>query len=96
MNNQANRATFLAKNARLRADDGPAIVTLKLPDVEEIARAIWQRQHDALDREAITHDLKWRDPSVPTKFWDQFLLDAQAVLAILQKKHVEYRRACES
>jgi 6-pyruvoyl-tetrahydropterin synthase len=66
--------------------------TLKLttPTIEEIARVIWQRQHDALASDAISHDVKWRDESIPCRFWDEFLLDAQAVLMLLYKKHIEH------
>ena len=68
-----------------------SILTLKTPNVEEIARAIWQRQHDALAPDAIFCDARWRDPSIPSKFWDEFLLDAHAVLSLLYKKHIKYQ-----
>lgn len=67
------------------------LVTLRMPEVEEIARAIWQRQHDALDAEAVSSSIKWRDQSVPNRFWDEFLLDAQVVLEILFTKQGEYQ-----
>ena len=70
----------------------PLVLTLETPDLEEIARTIWQRQHDALGTDAITYHAIWRDQSVPTKFWDEFLLDAQAVLSLLNKKHIERQK----
>jgi hypothetical protein len=69
-----------------------SVLMLEMPDVEEIARVIWQRQHEALGRDAISHNIKWRDQSIPAKFWDEFLLDAHAVLLLLQNKHIEYRK----
>jgi hypothetical protein len=66
-------------------------LTMETPNVEEIARAIWQRQHDTLTSEAIFFDAKWRDQSIPSKFWNEFLLDANAVLSLLYKKHIEYQ-----
>jgi hypothetical protein len=69
----------------------PSILTFEMPNVEEIARVIWQRQHDALVSDAISYNLKWRDESIPSRFWDEFLLDARAVLSLLCKKHVEYQ-----
>jgi len=69
----------------------PSILTLETPDVEEIARAIWQRQHDTLAPDAISSNAKWRDESIPSKFWDEFLHDAHVVLLLLYKKHIEYQ-----
>jgi len=69
----------------------PSILTLTTPTIEEIARVIWQRQHDALASDAISHDVKWRDESIPSRFWDEFLLDAHAVLLLLYKKNIEYQ-----
>jgi hypothetical protein len=79
----SNGANYLRANS--------AILTLKIPDVEEIAQAIWQRQHDALDAGAILHNVEWRDQSVPSKFWDEYFLDAQVILMLLYKKHIEYQ-----
>ena len=81
----SNGANYLRANA--------VILTLKIPDVEEIAQAIWQRQHDALGSGALSHDVEWRDQSVPSKFWDEFYRDAQAVLMLLYEKHIEYQNA---
>jgi hypothetical protein len=72
-----------------------SILTLETPDVEEIAKAIWQRQHDALAPDAVYNNLRWRDQSIPSKFWDEFLRDAHAVLGLLYKKHIEYQRTRE-
>ena len=69
----------------------PLILTLETPNIEEIARAIWQRQHDALGPDAIFSNAKWRDESIPSKFWDEFLLDAHATLLLLYKKHIKYQ-----
>jgi len=69
----------------------PSILTLETPDVEEIAKVIWQRQHNALVSDAISYNLKWRDQSIPSRFWDEFLRDARAVLSLLCKKHIEYQ-----
>jgi hypothetical protein len=74
----------------------PSVLTLEAPDLEEIARAIWQRQHDALVPEAISYSAKWRDQSIPFRFWNEFLLDAQVVLLLLHRKHAEYQNTPES
>ena len=66
------------------------VLTLEMPDVEEIAKAIWERQHNKLPSHALSYQTRWRDESVPDKFWEEFLLDAQAVLQVLYRKHVEY------
>jgi regulatory protein YycH of two-component signal transduction system YycFG len=68
-------------------------LTLESPNVEEIARVIWQRQHDTLPADAFSHNVKWRDQSIPSKFWDEFLLDAHAVLMLLYEKHDEAQSA---
>jgi hypothetical protein len=62
--------------------------SLALPNSEDIARAIWQRQRDALGPNAIAYSVEWRDRSMPSRFWNQFLLDADAVLSLFVKKHV--------
>ena len=77
----------------LRVD--ASILTFETPNVEEIGRVIWQRQHDALASDAISHKLKWREESIPSKFWDEFLLDARAVLLLLYNKHLEYHKPRE-
>ena len=68
-----------------------SLLTLETPSVEEIAKAIWQRQHDALGSDAIFCNVEWRDQSIPSKFWEEFLLDAQAIISLLYKKHIEYQ-----
>jgi hypothetical protein len=73
------------------ASTDPPVLTLEMPDVEEIAKAIWERQHDKLPSHALAYQTRWRDDSVPQKFWEEFLLDAQAVLRLLSRKHLEYR-----
>jgi hypothetical protein len=70
----------------------PSVLTFEAPLDEEIAKAIWQRQHDRLVSDSIFCNAKWRDQSVPSRFWDEFLLDAQAVLSLLYKKHIEYQK----
>jgi hypothetical protein len=78
-----NEAIFFQVNS--------SILTLDTPDVEDIAKAIWQRQHDTLDSNSIFYNTTWRDKSIPLKFWDEFLLDAHAVLSLLFNKHIEYQ-----
>jgi hypothetical protein len=69
------------------------ILTLETPKAEEIARAIWQRQHTALPAECLSRHTQWRDESIPSRFWNEFLLDAHAVLLLLHAKHNDYRNA---
>ena len=69
----------------------PSILTLETPSLEEIAKVIWQRQHDALAPDAVSRDIKWRDQSIPSRFWDEFLLDAHAVLLLFYKKHIVFQ-----
>jgi len=71
------------------------ILTLETPKAEEIARAIWQRQHAALSAESLSYHTQWRDQSIPPRFWDEFLLDAHAVLLLLHEKHSDYQNARE-
>ena len=71
------------------------ILILQTPIAEEIARAIWQRQHAALPVESVFYHTQWRDQSVPTRFWNEFLLDAQAVLSLLHERHHDYQNARE-
>jgi hypothetical protein len=78
-------------NESYASRDLPAL-TLDLPDVEEIARAIWERQHNKLRSNALSYQTRWRDESIPAKFWEELLLDAQAVLRVLYKKHLEYNQ----
>jgi len=59
-----------------------------LPNSEDIARAIWRRQRDALGPDAIACSVEWGDRSMPSKFWNEFLLDADAVLSLFDKKRV--------
>jgi hypothetical protein len=69
----------------------PSVLTLETPDLEDIARAIWQRQHDALNQKTINRDIDRRDQSLPSRYWDEFLLDASAVLSLLQRQHLKYQ-----
>jgi hypothetical protein len=69
----------------------PSILTLQTPDLEEIARAIWARQHYALSEKAIAHNVQWRDPSLPLRYWNEFMLDASAVLSLLHRRHTKYQ-----
>ena len=69
----------------------PPILTLETPDLEDIARPIWQRQHDAVRQKAIDRHVDWRDQSLPSRYWDEFLLDASAVLSLLHREHIKYR-----
>ena len=66
----------------------PLILTLELPSVEEIAKAIWKRQHEALNTHALSYNAQWRDLSIPSRYWDQFLLDARAVLLLLYRTQI--------
>jgi hypothetical protein len=58
-----------------------------LPKAEEIAQAIWKRQRSTLSPAAIYYNTKWRDQSLPSRYWDDFVLDAQAVLTLLRAKN---------
>ena len=94
MSDKADTAPFCSRSSEpssFRVD--LSILMLETPNVEEIARAIWQRQHDALPSDAIYRNLNWRDQSIPIKFWDEFVLDAHAVLSLLRSKHIEYQNA---
>jgi hypothetical protein len=90
MASSPNRATF-----RLRSCNGqvyPTILSLETPDAEDIARIIWQRQRAALDPGAIAYNAEWRDQLIPARFWDEFVLDAQAVLSFLFERHTIYEK----
>lgn len=63
------------------------------PNAEEIARAIWQRQRAALPAESPSYRKQWRDQSIPPRFWNEFLLDAHAVLLLIHEKHDDYQNA---
>ena len=92
MTDTANDIPFCSiRNELIPFQVVPSILTLETPNVEEIAKVIWQRQHDALVSGSISYNLKWRDESIPSRFWDEFLLDARAVLLLLCKKHIEYQ-----
>ena len=67
------------------------ILTFETPSAEEIAIAIWQRQRGTMHPDAISFNTTWRDQTIPSKFWNEFLLDAQAVLSLLYKKHIDYQ-----
>jgi hypothetical protein len=94
MNDKLNGVPICSRNTETTfVGANPLILTLAPPDVEEIARALWQRQRDALPSDAISYGLKWRDQSAPPKFWDEFFRDAQVILALLYNKHTEYQKA---
>jgi|SRR6516162_6799297 hypothetical protein len=82
----------LGSKKRIPLEPNVAILMFEAPSLEEIAKVIWQRQHNALPSHAIYHNLNWRDPLVPPKFWEEFLLDARAVLSLLYKKDLEYQK----
>jgi hypothetical protein len=86
---------FSRNNEAIVIQVDPSILTLDTPDVEEIAKAIWQRQHDTLVSNSLFYNATWRDQSIPSKFWDEFLLDAHAVLSLLYNKHIEYQNRRE-
>jgi hypothetical protein len=93
MVNQRKGATVCRRDTKslvLRTE--PSILIMETPDAEEIAEVIWQRQHDTLVPEAIFSGAKWRDQSIPFQFWNEFLLDAQAVLSFLYRKHIQHNR----
>jgi hypothetical protein len=41
----------------------PQVITLEMPDTEEIARAIWERQHNKLPSNALSYQARWLDES---------------------------------
>jgi hypothetical protein len=88
MTNEIDEAYSCSKYTEPK--NNPRILTLELPDAEDIARAIWLRQHSALDSNA--NGRRWRDKGVPSKFWDEFMLDAGAVLVLLHEKHIKYQK----
>jgi hypothetical protein len=83
---------FVQKNETELAQSNQSILTLETPEIEEIARAIWQRQHDTLNSSSIHYNADWRDKTLPSEFWNEFVLDAQAVLTLLYKKHIEHQK----
>jgi hypothetical protein len=91
MNQKPKFEPFCSNHEAVSFQAMPSVLTFEMPIDEEIAKAIWQRQHDRLTSDAIFYNAKWRDPSVPFQFWDEFLLDARAVLSLLCKKHIEYQ-----
>jgi hypothetical protein len=86
MINTPNRTS--ARSANDEPKYYPLILTLELPSVEEIAKAIWKRQHEALNTHALSYNAQWRDSSIPSRYWDQFLLDARAVLLLLYRTQI--------
>jgi hypothetical protein len=78
----------LVAGAKLSTGVHPSFSTLPTPSAEEIARAIWQRQHDALEPSTIASMVCWRDPSIPSRYWEEFLKDAEAVLSLFYSKQV--------
>jgi len=87
MSDSSNGAGSCSRGSK--PQDYPSILILETPNIEDIARAIWQRQRDALHPNAIAHDVGWRDQSIPARYWDEFLLDAQAVLSLFYKEHIK-------
>ena len=77
------------------SDEQNSILTLEAPKAEEIARAIWERQHAALSAESLSYHTQWRDKSIPLRFWEEFLRDAHAVLLLLHEKHTDFQNARE-
>jgi hypothetical protein len=74
--------------AKLSAQVRPSLSASRLLGEEEIARAIWQRQHDALKPSSVASNVCWRDPSLPSRYWEEFLKDARAVLSLFNSKQV--------
>jgi hypothetical protein len=66
-----------------------SIVAAEVPSLEEIARAIWRRQHDKLGHDAIHYDVEWLDKTLPSKYWEEFLQDAHAILRLFYSKQIE-------
>lgn len=87
-----NGVSFPGRDMALSAEENE-ILTLAAPKAEEIARAIWQRQHAALSAESLSYHQQWRDQSMPPRFWNEFLLDAHAVLLLIHEKHNDYQNA---
>jgi hypothetical protein len=85
-----NRFSFPGGDMTLTAETNE-ILTLEAPKAEEIARAIWQRQHATLPAESLSYHTQWRDESIPPRFWNEFLLDANAVLLLLHEKHNDFQ-----
>ena len=97
MVDKAKNARLCSKNKEASFIQGDAsLLFFDAPDVEEIAKAIWERQRDALVPGSFASKAKWRDSSIPSKFWDEYLLDANAVLSLLYKKRIEYQNRCKS
>jgi len=92
MINKPSGVSFPGSDMALAAEK-IEILTLETPKAEEIARAIWQRQHAALPAESLSHHKQWRDRSISPRFWNEFFLDAHAVLSLLQEKHNDYQNA---
>lgn len=91
MNQKPKSVLFCSNHKAVSFQAIPSLLTIRTPIDEEIAKAIWQRQHDRLVSDAIFYKVNWRDPSIPFRFWDEFLLDAHAVLSLLYEKHIEYQ-----
>jgi hypothetical protein len=81
------------KSARLRIDSRTRPTEFNTPNsfifpkAEEIAQAIWKRQRSTLSPGAIYYNTEWRDHSLPSRYWDDFVLDAHAVLTLLRGKN---------
>ena len=92
MTDKPNGVSFPSGDMALSVEKNE-ILTLETPKAEEIARAIWQRQHAALPAESLSYHKQWRDQSISPRFWNEFLLDAHAVLLLLHEKQNDYRNA---
>lgn len=61
-----------------------------LPCREEVARAIYFSQRGRLiDQGSVTAQRPWRDENIPNTFWNHFLADADAVLALTRPTPAE-------
>src|ERR1700756_1980314 len=59
-----NRLSLCPGRAMTLPAERNETLTLKIPKSDEIARAIWQRQHAALPAESLSFHTQWRDQSV--------------------------------
>ena len=68
-----------ANERRLQIADG---LRRPDPDREHIGKAIWEAQRARLvNQDGINARMKWRDIAAPSRFWDSFVLDADAAIA---------------
>ncbi len=66
MNQKPKFEPFCSNHKAVSFQAMPSVLTFEMPIDEEIAKAIWQRQHYRLTSDAIFYNAKWRDPSVPS------------------------------